>query len=70
MAVDVGGHLDRGVTEPRLHQLERQFEPAVDAAVDAPRGVEVAQRVQALVFRAAMLIDDTGGDLRRMKAAA
>ena len=42
---------------------------AVDAPVDAPRGVEVAQAVQALVFGGAMLIDDTGGDLRRMEAA-
>ena len=69
MAVGVRRHLDRGVTEPRLHQLERQLEPAVDAPVDAPRGIEVAQAVQALVFGAAVLVDDTGRDLRRMEAA-
>ena len=58
------------MTEPRLHQLERQFQTAVDAAVDAPRGVEVAQAVQALVLGAAMLVDNTGGDLHRMEARA
>ena len=57
------------MAEPRLHQLERQFEPAVNAPVDAPRGVEVAQAVQALVFCTAVLVDDTGGDLRRMESA-
>src|SRR4051812_33509380 len=68
VAVGVRRHLDRGVTESGLHQLERQFEPAVDAAVDAPRGVEVAEPVQALVFRTAVPIDDAGGDLRWMEA--
>jgi hypothetical protein len=29
------------MAEARLHDLQRQFEPAIDAAVDAPRGVEV-----------------------------
>jgi hypothetical protein len=38
-------HLNRGVTEPRLHHLERQLESAVVAAVDAPRGVEVSEAV-------------------------
>ena len=47
VAVGVRRHLDRGVTEPRLHHLERQLEPAVDAPVDAPGGVEVAEAVQA-----------------------
>ena len=54
--------------EPSLHHLKGQLEPAVHPAVDAPRGVEVAQRMEALVFRPAMLIDDAGGNLRRMKS--
>src|SRR5262249_30427726 len=69
VAVGIRGHLNRGVAKPSLHHLERQLEAAIDAAVDAPRGVEVAQGVQALVFRTAMLIDDTGGDLHRMQPA-
>ena len=43
VAIGVRRHLDRGVTEPRLHHLERQLEPAVDAPVDAPRGIEMAE---------------------------
>src|SRR5262245_12930786 len=58
------------MAEPRLHYLERQFESTIDAAVDAPGGVEVPQCMQALVFCTAMLIDDAGGNLRRMEAAA
>ena len=48
MAVHIGGHLYRCMAEPRLHHLERQFEPAIEAPVDAHEGVEVAERVQAL----------------------
>ena len=38
--------------------LQRQLQPAIDAAVDAPRGVEVPQRMQALVLRTALVIDE------------
>jgi hypothetical protein len=58
--IGVRAHLNRSVTEPRLHHLERQFEPAVDAPVDAPRGVEVAQRVQPSVLGVAIGIGDAG----------
>jgi len=68
MPVHVRRHLDRGVAEPGLHHLQRQFEPAVGTAIDAPRGVEVAQAMQAGILRAPVLIDDTGGNLRRMEA--
>jgi hypothetical protein len=46
MPVTVGGHLNAGMTEPALHHLDRQFEAAVFAAIDAPRGIEMAERVQ------------------------
>jgi len=61
--------LDRGMAESGLHHLERQFEAAVGAAVDAPRGMEVPQRMQAAVFRAAVPIDDASGNLRRVESA-
>ena len=54
VAVAVGRHLDRGVAEPRLHHLERQLEAAIDAAVDAPRRIEVPQAVQAGVLGVAV----------------
>ena len=69
MAVAVCRHLHRGVTEPGLHHLERQFEPAIDPPVDAPGGIEMPQAVQAGVFRLARCCDDAGGNLRRMEAA-
>ena len=47
MAITVGRHLNRGVAQAGLHDLERQFEPAVDFPVDAPRRIEVAQRVES-----------------------
>src|SRR5438552_18980377 len=48
------------MAEPALHQLERQFEPAVDAPVDAPRCIEVAQRMQASVLRSPVPIGNFG----------
>ena len=55
------------MTEPRLNHLERQFEPAVGAAVDTPRGVEMAQRVQPAILGAAVRLDYTGRDLGRLE---
>src|SRR6266540_4240329 len=69
MPVHVRRHLNRSVAEPRLHHLERQFEPAINAAVYAPRRIEVAQAVQALVLGLAVSIDDTGRDLGWVKCA-
>src|SRR5262249_27899753 len=69
MPVHIRRHLDRGVAEPCLHHLQRQFEAPVGAPVDAPRSIEVAQAMQAAVFRAAVPIDDTGGNLCRTKTA-
>ena len=69
MAVDVRRHLDGGVPEPRLHHLERQFEAAVDAAVDAPRRVEVPQAVQAGVLRLAAAVTTPAAICAGMQAA-
>ena len=49
VAVDVRRHLDRGMSKSSLHDLERQFELSIDATVHAPRGIEVAQRVPAVL---------------------
>src|SRR5262245_58848929 len=57
------------MAEPGLHNLERQLEPAVDAPVNAPGGVEVPQGMQSLVFRPTVLIDDASSNLHRMEAA-
>src|ERR1700733_665129 len=68
MAIDVHCHHDRGMSEPLLHDLGRQFLPAVDLPVDAPAGIEVAKRVKA-VFRTPVCRGDAGGDQRRAKPA-
>jgi hypothetical protein len=67
MPVDIRRHLNRGVTEPRLHHLERHFEPAVGAAVDAPGGVKVAQGVEPAVLGAPLSVNHAGCDLSWMK---
>src|SRR5262249_25435818 len=67
VAVGVRRHLNRGVAEARLPPLERQFESAVEAPVDAPRGVEVPEAVQAGIFRLAVAVDHACRYLRRMK---
>jgi hypothetical protein len=36
MAVAIGGHLDRGVSESSLHDLKAKLEPAIDFSIDAP----------------------------------
>src|SRR5215831_10343581 len=66
MPVTVGGHLNAGMTEPALDNLDRQLETTVCPPVDAPRGIEMAQRVQARVLDGSVLGDDAGGDLRRV----
>ena len=38
----------------RLHHFERQFQAAIQTAVDAPRGVEVSQAVQAGILHLAV----------------
>jgi hypothetical protein len=69
MTVAIGRHLDRGVTETALHQLQRKLEAAVDASVDAPRRVEVAQGMKARVLRSTAPINDAGRDLDRVQCA-
>ena len=69
MTVAVCRHLHRSVSEPGLDHLERQFEPAINAAIDAPARIKVPQAVQAGVFRFAICRDYAGGNLRRDKAA-
>src|SRR5262245_14982762 len=50
MAVHIGRHLDTRMPEAVLHDLEGQPQTAILFAVDAPRRIEVPQRVQAGVF--------------------
>jgi hypothetical protein len=57
VAVGVRRHLNRGVAEACLHYLERKLEPAIDAPVDAPGGIEVAEAMEAGIFRLAVGID-------------
>ena len=49
--VDVVCHHDRRMPHTLLHDLRRQAEAAVFDAIDAPRGIEVPQRMQTGVFR-------------------
>ena len=56
MPVPIRRHRDRGVTEAGLHKLERQFESAVDSAIDAPADVEVPESVQARILRLPALV--------------
>ena len=51
MTVDIHGNGNRRVAHSLLDDLCRQFQPAVSLAVDAPRGEEVAQHVQAGILR-------------------
>src|SRR5262249_62229617 len=53
--------------EPCLHELEREFEAALDAPVDAPRRVEVAQRMQSSVLCFPPCVSHTRSDLRGVK---
>ena len=46
MPIAIGGDLDRRMPHAGLHHLDRRFEAAVFAAIDAPRGIEMAERVQ------------------------
>jgi hypothetical protein len=46
VAVPIRRHLNRRMTQTALNQLDRQFQAPVSPAVDAPRGVEMAQRMQ------------------------
>src|SRR5262245_60375153 len=57
------------MAKSRLYHLERQLESTINALVDAPGGVEVAQAVKSFVLRPAVLIDHTGGNLCRLEAA-
>ena len=57
------------MTEAGLHHLQGKFEAAIDTTIDAPRGIEVPQAVQAGVFRLALRRDHAGGHLRRDQAA-
>src|SRR6478672_2088148 len=69
MAVDISGHLNPGVTETMLHDLERKPETAVLPPVDTPGSVEVSERVHARVLGLAVLGHDASGDLRRLQPA-
>src|SRR5262245_45405871 len=69
MPVHVRRHLDRSVPETGLHHHERQFEPSVGEPVDVPRGVEMAEAVEAGIFGLAVAVYHTGRDLRWMEAA-
>jgi hypothetical protein len=45
--------------QPVLHHLWRKLQAVIRTPVDAPRGIEVPQAVQAGIFRLAVLIDNT-----------
>jgi hypothetical protein len=45
VAINIHRHGDRRVAEAFLNNLRRQFEPTVDSPVDAPRSIEMPQRV-------------------------
>src|SRR5262245_18071654 len=57
--IDIEGHRDRGVPEPLLHHLRRQFEPAIDLPVDAPGSIEVSQGME-VIFRFPVGVGDSG----------
>jgi len=61
MSVHVLSDGARRVPHALLHYLRRQFEATVNFAVDAPRGIEVAQRMQAGVLRLVLVVDDASG---------
>src|SRR5262249_2405541 len=69
MRVAVRSQRDGRMPEPLLHQLERQFQPAVLLLVDAPRSEEMSEAMQAGVFWPAILGHDASGDLRREEPA-
>jgi hypothetical protein len=62
MPVNICRHLDAGVPEPALHHLDRQFEAAVGPAIDAPRSIEMAERMQPGIFGAAALAPEANRD--------
>src|SRR5262249_10298679 len=39
---------DGGMPQAGLHQFERELEPTIDAPVDAPGGIEMAERMPAV----------------------
>jgi hypothetical protein len=51
VSVRVHRHDDRGVPEPLLHDLRRQFKASVCFSIDAPRRIEVSEGMQASVPR-------------------
>ena len=57
---------DRRMPEPLLNQFSRKPKAAVRRPVDAPRRIEMAERMQAGIFRRAIGFCDTGRDLHRM----
>src|SRR5262249_42597271 len=63
VAVDITGQHNAGMTEPRLHRLDRQFQPAVFLSVDAPTGIKMPRRMQPGIFGFAFVVDDTCLDL-------
>jgi hypothetical protein len=69
MAIGVERRGDRRVSEPLLDDLGRQLKAAILAAIDAPRGIEVKQRMQVGVFRVALGRDDASLDLGWLEAA-
>jgi hypothetical protein len=47
MSVGIHRHYNRGVTEPLLHDFRRQPKATFLLAIDAPRRIEVPERMQA-----------------------
>src|SRR5690349_5682737 len=59
MSVPIQRHHDRRMPEPRLHRLRRKLESS-PAPVDAPRRIEMPQRMQPRILRLAIRVDDAG----------
>src|SRR5215831_5142660 len=69
MAVCVHGHGDGGVAQSLLYDLGRQLQAAIGSPVDAPARIEMAERMEASVFRAAVFRCHLGGNLGGDQAA-
>ena len=58
MSVGIHRHHDGRMTESVLHYLRRQALAATVERIDAPRRIEMPQRVQASVFQLSVGIDE------------
>src|SRR5262245_7786523 len=55
--------------EQHLHVLGLESDSAIALSVDADRREKMSEAMEARIFRRAVFVDDSSGDLRRVKAA-